>query len=207
MNPEENITDQTLSGEEKPQADGAAAVESKEENPSTSTTPEQSDGDEGQKPLNELSLEDLNQTLGKNFSSKDEALKSIKDTFGYVGKKQEDVSKDLKEQGYMTKQEFENELFYRDNPEHANNKDILDSIAKTKQISLSEAAKTESYNKLFEGASNFEKEQSKKSVLETNPKLAHVEDRQKTVQELSQAGSRDAAAREAAKTVIEAYEL
>lgn len=203
----ENITDQTLPNSEdqvqngldeiQREMDGEAAVdESKVETPSSEAAT-----------LAELSLDEINSTLGKNFSSKDEALKSIKDTFNYVGKKAEDVSKNLKNEGYMTKEEFENALFYRDNPEHAGNQEVLDSIAKAKGIPLAEAAKTESYKKLFEGATNFEKSQSRKSVAETNPRLANVENSRNKVQELVRAGSKEQAGQEAARTVIEALGL
>jgi len=154
-----------------------------------------------------MTLEELNSVLGKKFSDKETALKSIKDTFSYVGKKTETVKEDLSKSGYMTKEQFENELFFRDNPEHSNNKDILEAIAKAKNITLKEASQNESYKKLSENAANFEKGQSLKSTLEPNPRLASAMGRGQKVSEFMKSGQKDTARSEAAKSVIEAYGL
>ena len=42
-----------------------------------------------------MTLSEINAALGKNFPNKEAALKSFKDTFSYVGKKVEDVKKEV----------------------------------------------------------------------------------------------------------------
>jgi hypothetical protein len=154
-----------------------------------------------------MTLEELNQTLGKNFTDKATALKALKDTFSYVGKKAEPDDELLRAKGFMTKQEFETELFLRDNPQHAANKKILESIAKADGISLAEAAKSPDYTKLFESASEYEKVQSLKTVLNPNPRLQQAQERTATVAELKEAGRGSDAQIEAAKVLIEAFDL
>jgi len=158
-------------------------------------------------PSDYMTLTEINSHLGKNFADKDTALKALKDTFSYVGKKVEPDEALIKAQGYMTRAELENELFFRDNPGHAGNKDILSAIAESKKISYAEAAKTESYKKLFDGATEFEKNQSLKSVLSPSPRIQQAIERGKSVIELKQQGRNSDAQREAAKTVIEALGL
>jgi hypothetical protein len=154
-----------------------------------------------------MTLAELNQSLGKNFTSKDAAIKALKDTFSYVGKKTEPDDALLKAKGYMTKDEFENELFFRDNPSHTSNKKILESIAKADGITLAKAAETPEYKKLFEGALEYEKVQSLKTVLNPNPRLQQAVEKSQTVADLSKQGRRDDAGVEAARAVIEAYGL
>jgi len=154
-----------------------------------------------------LSLKELNSILGKNFSDKDTALKAVKDTFNYVGKKSEINEQELAAKGFVSKSEFEKELFYRDNPEHAKNQEILESLAKAKGVSLREAAQSDSYKKLFEGATNYEKSQSLKSVLESNPRLASAMSRTTNIRELKAQGRNDEARSEAAKAIVEAFGL
>lgn len=154
-----------------------------------------------------LSLKELNTMLGKNFSDKDTALKAVKETFSYVGKKTEINEDDLKAKGFVSRTEFEKELFYRDNPDHVKNQDVLEALAKANGISLREASQIESYKKLFEGATNYEKSQSLKSVLESNPRLASAMSRTSNIQELKSQGRTDDARAEAARAIIEAYGL
>lgn len=182
----DDITPTTL-----PDEDGNGAV------PSVTETPK----------VEGLKLEEINSILGKNFTDVETAKKAIKDTFNYVGKKQDDVKEDLTKAGYMTKEEFEKEIFFRDNPDHSKNKDVLEALAKTKGISLREASQHDSYKALYEGATNYEKSQSLKSVLEPNPRLASAMSRGTNVTELAKQGRRDEAGQEAARAVIEALGL
>jgi len=154
-----------------------------------------------------MTLTELNQTLGKNFTDKASALKALKDTFSYVGKKTEPDEELLRAKGYMTKQDFEAEIFLRDNPQHLANKKILESIAKSEGVTLVEAAKTPEYSKLFESASEYEKAQSLKTVLNPNPRLQQAQERTTTVQELKQNGRNSDAEIEAARSLIDAFGL
>jgi len=84
---------------------------------------------------NSLSLDELNTFLGKNFKDKDSALKSLKDTYRYVGNptvdalaqkmgaEPERVTQALQSllngqvpEGVMTKEQFQEERFFDKNP-------------------------------------------------------------------------------------------
>lgn len=188
---ENNITPDTL----PTNVDGEGAVKNIED--STEDSQEES--------VNNLDLNELNQLLGKNYPTKEAALKSIKDTFSHVGKKQEAVKGEMKEKGFMTKEEAEDLFFLRDHPEHSGNKDILEAIAKNNNITLEKAAQTESYKKLFEGSAKYEEYQSNQSVMESSPRLAEQTERMDKVRELQHSGNVEEARTEAARAVMDAY--
>lgn len=190
--PDENITPDSLPQEGQPSGDGQGAVVDKQPAPV---------------PSDSLSLAEMNAFLGKNFTDIETAKKAIKDTFNYVGKKAEPDEDLLKAKGYLTKEQLDNELFFRDNPDHASNKSILEALAKANNVSIQEAAKMDSYKKLFEGAQEFEKSKSLKSVLNPSPRLQQAIDKGKTVAELKSQGRNSDAATEAARSVIEAFGL
>lgn len=154
-----------------------------------------------------LTLEELSKTLGKEFPTKEAALKSIQDTYSYIGKKTEMNDDELKAKGYMTRSDFENEMFFKDNPTHASNKEVLEAIAKSRNITIKEAAALDSYKSLYEKAVGFDKAESLKSVVESNPRLASAQTRAKTVADLVKSGSKEAASIEAAKAVREAFDI
>lgn len=169
------------------------------------TTEETSDVVSKKETMEALSLEDLNKHLGKDFKTKDAALKALKDTFSYVGKKEENVEKELREKGFMTREELENEFFFRDNPQHSGNQDILRAIAKDQGISLAKAAQTESYKKLYEASAKYEEFQSSQSVMDSNPRIAEQKERLEGVRELA-LKDKDAAAQEAARIVLDSLQ-
>ncbi|WP_165962072.1 hypothetical protein, partial [Acinetobacter baumannii] len=75
-----------------------------------------------------LSLAEINANLGKNFPNKDAAIKAFKDTFSYVGKKKEDIEKEVRA-NLATSDEItklsqkldavEKERFFDKNPQYA----------------------------------------------------------------------------------------
>lgn len=196
MDPE-NITPESL-----PQEGGDGAVDEVVTAPAEApTAPEDTTGTEG------FSLDELNAVLGKNFETKDAALKSIKDTQSFVGKKSEDVEKELKDKGYLSREDLENELFFRDNPDHADNKALLEALAAKEGTTLKAASESDAYKGIYEKAANYEKSESKKSVLNPSPRLKQAVERTANVQELQQAGNLEGAQSEAAKAVMEAFDI
>lgn len=122
--------------------------------------------------LRGLSLDELNETLGKQFKDKETALKSLKDTFTYVGKKVEQVETELKSKGFISKNDLETVLFYRDNPEYSTYKDVIDSFAGKHGITPAEAIKSEALSGLFAKAKQADQYNNTQSVIQTNPRLA-----------------------------------
>jgi len=183
---EENITPETL-----PEEGGEGAVIEEVQTPEAEA----------------MTLGEINELLGKEFKDLETAKKSIKDTQSFVGKKANDVAEDLKDKGYMSEAEFENKMFFRDNPEHADNQALLEAIAVKEGVSLVEASKNDAYTKLFDGAKNYEESQSLKSVLNPNPRLQEATEKSTQVKDLADAGNAEAAANLAAKIVADAYEM
>lgn len=126
-----------------------------------------------------LSLTELNSLLGREFKSKDSALKSIKDTFAFATTRVADISKDAVAAvgGEMKKLadtvEAQNkEMFYLQHPEYAPHRKLIDSLGKNPgEVVVSDIFK-DTYGKLSE----HEKTVKLKTVLESNPRLAAASD-------------------------------
>lgn len=123
-----------------------------------------------------LTLEQLNSALGKNFKDVETAVKSVKDTFSYVGSKVEKVEEELKSQGFISKREFEELLFYRDNPEYGQYKEVIDAFAQRSGVSPAEAVKSDVLAGLIGKAKEADRFQNTQSVIDTNPRLVASRD-------------------------------
>lgn len=151
--------------------DGTVSSEPKDVIPPTSKMPEA------------MTLEELNKTLGKNFKTKDSALKSLQDTFSYVGKKIDDVRKEVisevksneaTEKLAKEVAELKKEMFYKDNPDYANPaiRNFIEKIGGNP----SEVVKSKEFKEIFDKVSGFDKTIQLKTVLDSNPRLIAVKD-------------------------------
>jgi len=191
---EENITSEALPDESQlNSADASETVEPKET---------LSDSQ-----LRGLSLDELNESLGKQFKDKDSAIKAIKDTFSYVGKKVDQVEEDLKTKGFISKRELEEVLFYRDNPDYQANKDIIDAYASKFGISPAEAVKSEALSGLLAKAQKADSYESNQSVIESNPRLVATKSNLDKARDMAfKKGQGDQVQSLVAKAVLDAYE-
>ena len=168
-----------------------------------------SSGDEGAVDSG-ISLEQLNKHLGKEFKDVDTALKSLKDTFSYVGKKKEDIVKEVAETpngDFVSRGEYERKEFYRDNPEYKDMSNFIESMAIANGVSREEVIKDESFSSMFEQVKGYRETQQKKSVLHSNPVLKKSGDALDKAREAANYGNRDLAEKTAAQAVIDAYGL
>lgn len=153
----------------------------------------------------------LSKTLGKDFPSDDAALKAVKDTFSYVGKKKEEVAKEVIPQidlsNYVSKAEFEEATFYAKNPNLEQLKTVLSAMSKSSGKSLSEVAASEDFKSLYSKVDAYDKNESSKSILQTNPRLGNVKDTIEQAKEALKSGNKYIAGDLAAKSVIDAFEL
>jgi len=152
-----------------------------EDNRPSDTVPADSDvkpaeGDEkvsdesqpGESDIASLSLEELKGTLGREFKSKEDALKSIKDTYAFVGKKQEAAPEQSKEEP-SARDEIDNlkqELFFTQRPELKDARPILDALAKANGQSLQEAAESDVFKETFSKIKGFDESQEKRTVMD-----------------------------------------
>jgi len=143
-----------------------------------------------------LTLEELNTLTGKQFPSKDSALKSIKDTFAAVVKKSDKIIEEVvsSEQISSISKELKSlrtDMFYKDNPEYAEYREIISKLGDDP----SETVNSDAFKKIFEKAKGFEGIQNNRTVLESNPRIASVRDNFQKAKE-SLAGGKKAQAEE-----------
>lgn len=130
-----------------------------------------------------MTLEELNNTLGKSFKNKESALKSLKDTFSYVGKKIEDVRNEVVSEvktneatEKLAKEvaELKKEMFYKDHPDYANPaiRNFIEKIGGNP----SEVVNSKEFKEIFDKVSGFDKSTQLRTVLDSNPRLMAVKD-------------------------------
>lgn len=122
-----------------------------------------------------LSLTELNELTGRNFTSKESALKSIKDTFTFATTRLTDVQNKVEagvasEMGKLreTVESQNKEMFYIQNPQYASNRKLIDSLGKNPAEVVNSDVFKETFSKLAE----HDKTVKLKTVLESNPRLA-----------------------------------
>lgn len=143
-----------------------------------------------------LSLEELNSALGKTYSNKEAALKSLKDTFAFVGKRKEDVVSELaaKQAEALSKADsvvekvsrLERELWYRDNPDYAGYRKIIEKIGGNPQ----DVVNSEEFKEVFTKAKGFDETQKLRTVLESNPRIAAAKETFQKAKEAMETGNK-----------------
>lgn len=161
-----------------------------------------------------LTLSELNSFLGKNFKDKDSALKSLKDTQNFVGKKKEPK---VDENNFVSREQYELDMFYSRNPEYNTDivKDYLTSKHKAEGGDIEAIAKSDEFKKFFNTVQGYNESQNKKSVLESNPTLGRATDRMQKARETANkvrvgelpAGAQAEAEYEATNAVLEAFDM
>lgn len=152
-----------------------------------------------------LTLAELNQALGKNYKDKDSAIKSFKDTFSYVGKKFEDIAPKIDPNQFISREQYEKDMFYSQNPElnKSEIREVIDAMAKAKGLSPKDVVESDTFKAVFSKVKGYDESQSLKSVLETNPRLASTRDSFSQAKEAYKAGKKDEAESLITKAVLE----
>lgn len=181
----------------------------------TNDNVEASDSNSAESPVTpqqgaELTLAELNAVLGKNFTSKDAALKSIKDTSSYVGAKRDKIKEEvLAELGdkIIFKDQYETDMFYKENAQFGGLRDVIDAMAKANNQRPHEVVKTESFSKLFESVTGYEQTQRAKTVLSSNPRIASSSNAIAEARKAQASGDDVATEQFALQAVKDAYEM
>ena len=157
-----------------------------------------------------MSLKEINESLGKDYPDKETALKSIKDTFSYTGKRKEDIIKEheaanstneLANKVQTLEKTLQEANFYAENPQYKPYKDLVAKFG-----SPEEAIKDEGFQSTFKKLSAFDEAETSKSVLHSNPKLGRVTDKLTEAQEALKSGDTDKANSDAVSAVLNAFE-
>jgi hypothetical protein len=127
-----------------------------------------------------ITLADLNAQLGGNFKDTATALKALKDTKDFVGKRKEDIAAEVKASLIPANppevaskgdvQELNNRLFLAENPQY---KDMVDTL-KAIDPNLANAVKAPGIQSLIEKAQKADEVASNKSVVASNSRLSQV---------------------------------
>ena len=159
------------------------------------------------------SLKDvLNTALGKDFPSDEAALKAVKDTFNFVGKKTEPqvvektvVPDEITSKLSSLEAQLQETSFYAQNPEL--NNDDFKALVKLSGKSPSELAGSEDFKTQYDKIKAYNEIEKSKSVLQSNSRLGQVTDKITQAREALQSGNQTVAESNAVSAVIEAYDL
>jgi hypothetical protein len=169
-----------------------------------------------------ITLSELNKGLGKDFKDKDTALKSLKDTQSYVAQvgtlksqieKLQSQSSSPQASGEIAdlKAQLNNiqtENFFERNAPLKAIRTTVEAFTKAQGKTLQEVAELPEIKELLVKVSGFEQSQKMRTVLESNPRLASMQDKMTKAQELASTKSRKAvaeAAELAVSSVMDAY--
>lgn len=159
-----------------------------------------------------VTLDALNERLGTQYPTLEKALEGLKETKNYVGKAGavEKEYKELKSKlenntgDFITKEQYETDMFYSRHADLEPYKDIINARAKDLGIRPSEAvANDASLKQTLEKLRGFDNTENAKSVLMSNSRLGQVTDHLETAKTAAKSGDYHAASDNAVKAVTE----
>jgi hypothetical protein len=165
-----------------------------EDNPDNSVTTYEV---EGESPVEgtALTLDQLNSELGTRYQTVDAAIKGMKETKNFVGKAgKQQVEATVDPEKFITREQYEQDVFYSRNTDLEPYKDIINARAKDLGVRPAEAVVNDASLKLtLEKLRGYDKTESAKSVLMTNPRLGQVtDDMEKARESLTKGDQRNA---------------
>jgi hypothetical protein len=206
-------------------------------NPSTTVPESSGEQSEGVENVAEAkAIKDiLGEAIGRNFKSDEDAIKSVRETFSYVGKagqieknyndliKQinmdneqnngvqvtpvaEQPNVDFSSEIKKVEEKFSEELFYSKNSQYEPYREVLTALKTQHGKSLSEVVQLDSFNNLYEAAEAKAQADKNKTVLESNSRLGQVVDKFTEAKELMDKNP-EAAKDMATKAVIDIYNI
>ncbi len=137
-----------------------------------------------------LTLEEINKELGKDFKDLPTALKSFKDTFSYVGKRKEDIIKEVTASSDATAKEvreIKENLFFDKNPDYAPYRATMAKMGSNPEL----VAQMPEFKTIFDKAKGYDDSQNLRSVLVSNPRLVASKDTLTKAREAGMAGNND----------------
>ena len=150
-----------------------------------------------------LTLDQLNTELGTRYQTVEAAVKGLKETRSFVGKAgqaQKDVPVDPEK--FITRDQYEQDVFYSRNADLEPYKDIINARAKDLGVRPADAVANDSSLKAtIEKLRGYDKTENAKSVLMSNPRLGQVTDDMAQAQEAAKKGDYQTAERHAVKSV------
>jgi len=170
--------------------------QNKQDNPSEESVPGDVDvaSAEGQENVADegntgLTLEQINETTGRNYKTLDSALAGIKETVDFVGKAGQNQSKEAVDTNVLEelaklRGTVEAGQFYTEKPEYKPYETLISKLGDNP----SEVVESEEFKAVFEKAKAGEEALDAKSVLETNPRLGQQQDKVRESRDLVNEG-------------------
>lgn len=168
-----------------------------------------------------VEVKDLMKTiLGKDFPTNELAIKSLSDTYSYVGTmgqkvktletqledaKSQAVSPELADKVARLETEVAQATFFAANPTYntPEAKSLINAFGKNPE----EVIKNEVFLKAFDAITKTAEMEQSQSVLHTNPRMGTVQDNMTKASEAQKAGDDAGAHTQATMAVLEAYGL
>lgn len=148
------------------------------------------------------------QKIFPNVKTKEDALKSIEETKSFVGKRKEDIAKEISQNqntDILAKEikELKENMFFKDNPNLAPYKAAFKKIGGNPEEFFNSAE----FKPLFEKAKGYDESQSTRSVLESNPRLQYARDNVTQGAEALKNGQKEHGEALLARAVMQAYNM
>jgi len=152
-----------------------------------------------------LTLDQLNTELGTRYQTVEAAVKGLKETKSYVGKVGQAKDAPVVDAGqYITKEQYEQDMFYAGKPDLAPYKEIINARAKELGVRPADAIASDTALKTtLEKLRGYDETESAKSVLMTNQRLGQVTDHLAKAQEAVSKGDHRTAESAATKAVLD----
>lgn len=125
-----------------------------------------------------LTLVELNTILGSDFKDTSTALKALKDTKDFVGKRKEDIAAEVKASLITTMepdeslksdvQTLKNQLFYSQNPQYKGYEGLISKLGSNP----ADAVNSPEFQQVFEKAQSADELTQNKSVVASNSRLS-----------------------------------
>jgi len=124
-----------------------------------------------------LTLVELNKFLGSDFKDASTALKALKDTKDFVGKRKEDIAAEVKAGLQQTApdaatksdiQALKNQLFYSQNPQYKGYETMINKLGQDP----AEVVGSEEFKTVFEKVAKADEVAQSKSVVSSNSRLS-----------------------------------
>lgn len=124
-----------------------------------------------------LTLAELNKQLGSDFKDPSTALKALKDTKDFVGKRKEDIAAEVKASLSQTApdaasksdvQALNNRLFFSENPRYKGYENLITKLGSNP----AEVVESEDFKSVFEKAKVADEVAKQKSVVSSNSRIS-----------------------------------
>ncbi len=170
----------------------------------------------------------LNELLGKEFTTDEEALKAVKDTFSHIGVKTEatEVVKELRKQGvsedkivaaiktlgedFASKEDIKSlqrdvseKEFYAENPEYKPYQSLIRKLGNNPE----EVVKSDDFKPHLEKLLVQDETAQSQSIVQSNPRLGKVSDKMTKAREALEAGNEEVAGEHVTDAVIDTFEM